>query len=74
MESINKFKDQMKEALDEVKAALTKSKDKMARYYDQRCTPVPDYQPRDKVSLTQVTSKPLDHPQNCLIVVWVLSK
>jgi hypothetical protein len=34
LKSINKFKDQMKEALDKVKAALTKSKDEMAKYYD----------------------------------------
>jgi hypothetical protein len=42
LESINEFKDWMKEALDEAKAVLTKSKDNMARYYDQRCTPAPD--------------------------------
>ena len=50
-ESVNKFKDWMKEVLDEAKAALTKSKDDMARYYNQSCTPAPNYQPRDKVYL-----------------------
>jgi hypothetical protein len=45
LKSVNKFKDWMKEALDKVKAALTKSKDEMARYYDWRHTPAPDYQP-----------------------------
>ena len=35
----------------EAKAALSKSKDEMAKYYDQRWTPTPDYQPRDKVYL-----------------------
>jgi hypothetical protein len=51
LESINEFKNQMKEALDEAKAALTKSKNDMARYYDWRCTLAPDYQSRDKVYL-----------------------
>jgi Chromo (CHRromatin Organisation MOdifier) domain len=57
----------MKDALDEARAALTKSKDDMARYYDQRCTPAPDYQPRDKVYLdtsdiqTTQPSKKLSH-------------
>ena len=32
----------------EAKAALSKSKDEMAKYYDQ---PAPDYQPGDKVYL-----------------------
>ena len=35
----------------EAKVALSKSKDKMAKYYDQRWTPAPDYQPRDRVYL-----------------------
>ena len=53
--------------LDEVKAALTKSKYNMARYYDQRCTPAPNYQPGDKVYLnasdiqTTWPSKKLSH-------------
>ena len=41
----------MEEALKEAKAALAKSKDDMAKYYDQRRTPAPDYQPGDKVYL-----------------------
>ena len=41
----------MKEALDKAKAALAKSKDNMARYYDWRYTPAPNYQPGDKVYL-----------------------
>ena len=51
LESVNKFKEQMESALKEAKATLTKSKDNMARYYDRRRTPAPDYQPRDKVYL-----------------------
>ena len=41
----------MEDALKEAKAALAKSKDDMAKYYNQRRTPAPDYQPRDKVYL-----------------------
>ena len=51
LESVNEFKDRMKEALDEAKAALSKSEDDMARYYDQKHTPAPNYQPGDKVYL-----------------------
>src|ERR1700761_2989445 len=48
VESINEFKEQMKDTLDEAKAALVKSKDEMAKYYDQKRTPALDYQPRDR--------------------------
>ena len=41
----------MEDALTEAKAALATSKDEMAKYYDQRRTPAPVYQPRDKVYL-----------------------
>ena len=41
----------MKNTLEEAKAALVKSKDDMARYYNQRRTPAPDYRPGDKVYL-----------------------
>ena len=46
LESVNKFKEQMESALKEAKAALVKSKDDMAKYYDQKRTPALDYQPR----------------------------
>ena len=51
LESINKFKEQMEDALTEAKAALAKSKNEMAKYYDWRQTPAPVYQPGDKVYL-----------------------
>ena len=41
----------MENALKEAKAALVKSKDDMAKYYNRRRTPAPDYQPGDKVYL-----------------------
>ena len=44
---MNKFTEWMKTTLEEAKAALTKYKNDMARYYDQKRTPVPEYQPVD---------------------------
>ena len=41
----------MADMLMEAKAALLKSKDEMAKYYDRRRTPAPNYQPGDKVYL-----------------------
>jgi hypothetical protein len=35
LEAVNEFIDQMKLTLDEARAALAKSKDDMARYYNQ---------------------------------------
>ena len=49
------------------KAALAKSKDDMAKYYDRKRTPAPDYQPRDRVTLTPVISRQPDPPRNYLI-------
>jgi hypothetical protein len=51
LETVNEFKDQMKEALDKAKAALTKPNDDMVRNYDQKHTLAPNYQPGDKVYL-----------------------
>ena len=41
----------MKLALEEAKAALTKAKDDMACYYNQRCLPTLAYKPGDLVYL-----------------------
>src|ERR1700684_1023606 len=41
----------MDDTLNEAKAALVKSKDDMAKYYNRRRTPAPEYQPGDKVYL-----------------------
>ena len=51
LESVNKFKEWMESALKVAKAALTKSKDDMTKYYNWKRTPALDYQPRDKVYL-----------------------
>ena len=49
VELVNEFTEQMKNTLEEAKAALIKSKDDMARYYNQRWTPALDYKPGDKI-------------------------
>ena len=51
LESVNEFTDRMKLALEEAKAALTKAKDDMARYYNQRRLPTPTYKAGDLVYL-----------------------
>jgi hypothetical protein len=51
LESVNEFKDRMRNTLEEAKAALTKSKDDMARYYNQKRSAAPKYNPGDKVYL-----------------------
>src|SRR5271156_2772435 len=67
LESVNEFKERMKDALDEAKAALAKSKDEMAKYYDRRRTPALEYKPGNKVYLdasnisTTRPSKKLSH-------------
>jgi len=67
LESVNEFTDRMKSTLDEAKAALMKSKDDMARYYNQKRSAAPEYKPGDKVYLdasdiqTTRPSKKLSH-------------
>jgi len=51
METANEFAGRMRESLEEAKAALAKAKDDMARYYNQRHDPTPEYRVGDKVYL-----------------------
>jgi len=51
MESVNEFKDRMTDTLEEAKAALAKSKDDMAVYYNWKCTPAPEFKVGDMVFL-----------------------
>ena len=66
-ESVNEHAEQMKSTLEEAKAALAKSKDDMARYYNQKRVCAPEYNPGDKVYLdasdiqTTRPSKKLSH-------------
>jgi len=49
--SINEFKDQMKDTLEEAKAALAKSKDNMMLYYNQKRSPAPEFKAGNMVFL-----------------------
>ena len=51
VESVNEFRDWMKSTLEEAKAALVKSKEDMARYYNQKRSTAPEYKPGDRVYL-----------------------
>jgi hypothetical protein len=51
METVNEFKDRMDSTLAEARSALAKAKEDMARYYNQRRVPAPEYQVGDKVFL-----------------------
>ena len=67
MESINEFKDRMKDTLEEVKVTLAKSKDDMTLYYNQKRSLAPEFKAGDMVffdaSNIQTTrpSKKLSH-------------
>lgn len=67
LESVNKFVERLKAGWSEAQAALTKAKDDYARYYNQRHTPAPTFQPGDRVWLdssditTTRPSKKLSH-------------
>src|SRR6266568_8077188 len=67
VEAVNEFTDQMKSALEEAKSALSKAKDNMAWYYNQRRIPAPTFAPGDNVYLdasdiqTTQPSKKLSH-------------
>ena len=51
MEAANELVDCMQSVEAEARAALTKAKDDMARYYNRCCTPAPVFAPGDKVYL-----------------------
>jgi hypothetical protein len=64
VEAVNEFANHMKSTLEEARTALVKSKDDMARYYNQRRTPAPMFEVGEKVfldtsdiSMTQPTKK-----------------
>jgi len=51
MESINEFRDQMKDTLEEAKVALAKSKDDMMLYYNRKRSPALEFKTGDMVFL-----------------------
>jgi len=75
VEAMNEFADQMKATLEEAESVLTKSKDEMARYYNQHQTLALVFNPGDKVFLDasniHITqpSKKLSH---CCLVPYLV--
>jgi hypothetical protein len=61
LEAVNKFADHMKSTLNKAKAALMKSKEDMARYYNQHRTPAPTFMIGDRVFLN-VSDISTTHP------------
>ena len=67
LETVNEFKEWMEGALEEAKVALAKSKDDMAKYYNRKRTPAPDYQLETRSTWMPVISTQLGHPGNSRI-------
>ena len=77
LETVNEFMEWMKTTLEEAKAALTKSKDDMAKYYDRKRTPAPEYQPGDRVYLDASdiqTTRPSKKLSHCHLGPFVVEK
>jgi len=70
MESVNEFKDQMTDSLEEAKAALAKLKDDMVLYYNWKRTPAPEFKAGDMVFLDASTFRPLDLHESFLTEDW----
>jgi len=73
VESVNEFKDQMKDTLEEAKAALAKSKDDMTLYYNRKWSPAPEFKTGDIVRgcsassdvSSDISPSPLYIPPHC---------
>jgi len=51
LETVNEFMERMRTAIEEAKSVIHKAQDDMKRYYNQRRTPAPVFNPGDKVFL-----------------------
>jgi len=51
LETVNKFMERMRTAINEAKSMIHKAQDNMKRYYDQHRTPALVFNPGDKVFL-----------------------
>jgi len=69
LETVNRFMERMRTAIEEAKSAIRKAQDDMKRYYDCRRIPAPVFNPGDKVFLdasdiqTTHPSQKLSHQQ-----------
>jgi len=77
LETVNKFTERMRTAIEEAKSAIRKTQDDMKRYYDQQKTPALVFKPGDKVFLdvsdirTMHPSQKLSHRQlGPFVVEW----
>jgi len=51
LETVNKFTERMRTAIEEAKSAICKAQDDMKKYYDRQRTPAPVFKPSNKVFL-----------------------
>ena len=51
LETVNKFMERMRTAIEEAKSAICKAQDDMKKYYDRQRTPAPVFKPSNKVFL-----------------------
>ncbi|GLB39307.1 hypothetical protein LshimejAT787_0604690 [Lyophyllum shimeji] len=72
-ETANEFFERMKLVQEEVKAALAKAKDDMARYYDQCCIPAPEYKPGDCMYLDASNIETM-RPSNCYLGPYTVER
>jgi len=51
LETVNKFMERMRMAIEEAKSTICKAQEDMKRYYNRQRTPAPVFKPGDKVFL-----------------------
>jgi len=62
LETVNKFMERMRMAIEEAKSTICKAQEDMKRYYNHQRTPAPVFKPGDKVFLDALdirTTRPL---------------
>src|SRR3979490_2604394 len=72
---VNEFRDRMEKSLEEAKSALAKAKDDMARYYNQRRIPAPEYRVGNRVFLDASdirTTRPSRKLSHCYLSPYVI--
>jgi len=69
LETVNKFIEQIKTAIEKAKAVVWKTQENMTWYYNQRRSLVPVFHPGDQVFLDTTNIKTYIHPQSCCTTV-----
>ena len=65
LETVNKFTEQIKTAIEKAKAVVWKTQKNIMWYYNQRKSLAPVFHPRDQVFLDTTNIKTHIHPQSC---------